>query len=203
MAAGAVLVAALVLGWKRGSGWWPSDHAAGGVAVAYVSDAACAECHAKESREWHGSHHRRAMQSTTTETVLGDFRDATFSQHGGYLAVLHPRRQVFRPHGRRRWQACRLPDRVHLRRGAAPAVLRRVPGRPPPRPDHRVALGVLDLALTYLLLSRRDDGNFRGALRSVALVAGRGVALMFPKLPTRAGQTCAEPAVVGTVIRTR
>jgi len=80
-AAAVVLVAGLVLGWKLG-GWQPFYRAAGGAPVAYVGDTTCADCHAKESREWHGSHHQHAMQRATAETVLGDFRDATFSQHG-------------------------------------------------------------------------------------------------------------------------
>jgi len=51
-------------------------------AIAYVGDRSCAECHAKESREWLGSHHQRAMQPATDETVLGDFRSAAFTQAG-------------------------------------------------------------------------------------------------------------------------
>lgn len=76
-----VLAVAIPLGWKLLSDSW-SYRSAGGAAVAYVRDATCAECHATASRDWQGSHHQRAMQPATAETVLGDFRDTTFSQHG-------------------------------------------------------------------------------------------------------------------------
>ena len=76
-----VLVAAVLLGWKLlyDSRMYP---AADAQAVAYVADRDCAECHAKETREWQGSNHQRAMQPATAETVLGDFRGVTFRQHG-------------------------------------------------------------------------------------------------------------------------
>lgn len=76
----AVLLAA-ALGWKllRDSATYP---AATSQAVAYVGDRSCAECHAGESRDWQHSHHQRAMQPATADTVLGDFRGATFSQRG-------------------------------------------------------------------------------------------------------------------------
>ena len=45
----------------------------------YVGGAACAGCHAAETKLWKGSHHARAMQSATPQTVLGDFKDATFT----------------------------------------------------------------------------------------------------------------------------
>lgn len=50
--------------------------------VAYVENAACAECHADYVAAWAGSHHAQAMQPATTETVLGDFAEATFTAFG-------------------------------------------------------------------------------------------------------------------------
>ena len=80
-AAAAVLVVASVIGWKLLAG--PEPYGAGeGTAAAYVGDGSCAECHAKQSKEWLGSHHDRAMQPATAETVLANFNGATFSQHG-------------------------------------------------------------------------------------------------------------------------
>ncbi|MDO8478912.1 MAG: multiheme c-type cytochrome [Candidatus Rokubacteria bacterium] len=67
-----VLAAAVVVGWKLLSGLEP-NRATKGRLVAYVGDRSCAECHAKQSNEWLGSHHQRAMQPATAETVLGDF----------------------------------------------------------------------------------------------------------------------------------
>jgi predicted CXXCH cytochrome family protein len=76
-----VVLAAAALGWRLLSG--PRSYAPGTAqALAYVGDRSCAECHAKESREWLGSHHQRAMQPATDETVLGDFRNARFERAG-------------------------------------------------------------------------------------------------------------------------
>ena len=69
------------MGWRLLSGTQPY-RATEGKPVAYVGDRSCAECHAKQSKEWLGSNHQRAMQPATAETVLGDFNGATFSQHG-------------------------------------------------------------------------------------------------------------------------
>lgn len=77
----AVLAAAVPVGWKLFSGS-QSYRATEGKPVAYVGDRSCAECHAKQSKERLGSHHQRAMQPATAATVLGDFNDAVFSQHG-------------------------------------------------------------------------------------------------------------------------
>jgi predicted CXXCH cytochrome family protein len=76
-----VLAAAAALAWKLLSGTQPYAPVKT-QALAYVGDRSCAECHAKESREWLGSHHERAMQPATDETVLGDFRSAAFTQGG-------------------------------------------------------------------------------------------------------------------------
>jgi predicted CXXCH cytochrome family protein len=48
----------------------------------YVGGQTCAQCHQGEYRLWHGSHHDRAMEVATEETVLGDFSDATFERLG-------------------------------------------------------------------------------------------------------------------------
>lgn len=48
----------------------------------HVGAAACAECHAKEAREWAGSHHDLAMQPALESTVKGDFDDALHTRQG-------------------------------------------------------------------------------------------------------------------------
>jgi predicted CXXCH cytochrome family protein len=50
--------------------------------AAYVGAAACADCHAGETRAWSTSHHRLAMQPATEATVLGNFRDAHLTFEG-------------------------------------------------------------------------------------------------------------------------
>jgi tetratricopeptide (TPR) repeat protein len=49
---------------------------------AFVAGALCAECHEKEYEAWLGSHHDLAMQEATPDTVLGDFRDTSFTHFG-------------------------------------------------------------------------------------------------------------------------
>jgi tetratricopeptide (TPR) repeat protein len=48
----------------------------------FVGREACAGCHAEAYRRWRGSHHDLAMQEATKETVLGNFRNATFTHYG-------------------------------------------------------------------------------------------------------------------------
>src|SRR5262245_41360468 len=52
------------------------------AAPAYVTSAPCAECHAKQHREWIGSHHDLAMQPATAQTVRGNFNDVRVSDRG-------------------------------------------------------------------------------------------------------------------------
>src|SRR5271167_2102145 len=49
---------------------------------AYVGEAVCAGCHAKEAEAWRGSHHALAMQIAKDGTVLGDFNDARLTDYG-------------------------------------------------------------------------------------------------------------------------
>ena len=78
---GAQVLAAVFLA-ACGGDYPRRKHATGAGGVAFVENAACAECHAKEFGEWRNSHHDRAMQPATSETVLGDFTGVTFSHLG-------------------------------------------------------------------------------------------------------------------------
>jgi predicted CXXCH cytochrome family protein len=60
----------------------PSAKAAAPAPSGYVGNARCAECHASQAAAWRGSHHERAMQVASPETVLGDFVDARFDHLG-------------------------------------------------------------------------------------------------------------------------
>ena len=51
-------------------------------APTYVGAARCADCHAAETAAWRGSHHDRAMEEPSPESVLGDFDDARFEHFG-------------------------------------------------------------------------------------------------------------------------
>ena len=52
------------------------------VEKTYVGSAQCAECHAQEYKLWQGSHHQRAMEVATPDSVEGDFEDARFDYFG-------------------------------------------------------------------------------------------------------------------------
>jgi predicted CXXCH cytochrome family protein len=65
------------------------DAAASGAANApaelptsFVGSQACAGCHASEHDAWRSSHHQRAMELATEQTVLGDFGDTSFVYFG-------------------------------------------------------------------------------------------------------------------------
>jgi len=52
------------------------------VPPSFVGRQACASCHEKEHRLWTGSDHALAMQEANDNTVLGNFRNATFTYFG-------------------------------------------------------------------------------------------------------------------------
>lgn len=51
-------------------------------AATYVGGPACTSCHAQETAAWRGSHHDRAMEVASDQTVLGNFANAKFSLAG-------------------------------------------------------------------------------------------------------------------------
>ena len=48
----------------------------------YVGAATCVGCHAQQQAAWHGSHHDRAMELPSAESVQGDFSGARFKHSG-------------------------------------------------------------------------------------------------------------------------
>jgi hypothetical protein len=58
-----------------------SDVRAAAVQQEYVGRQACIECHKNQYDLFVGSDHDLAMDEATEATVLGDFDDATFTQH--------------------------------------------------------------------------------------------------------------------------
>lgn len=48
----------------------------------YVGAQTCAQCHAVEYQHWQGSQHAKAMQPASESSVLGDFKDVTFTEAG-------------------------------------------------------------------------------------------------------------------------
>ena len=52
------------------------------VTASYVGSNSCIDCHKREFALWSTSDHARAMALPADSTVLGDFNDAAFTQHG-------------------------------------------------------------------------------------------------------------------------
>ena len=50
--------------------------------IGFVDSRLCWDCHEERYQEWQGSHHDLAMQEATSETVLGDFEDTSFTHFG-------------------------------------------------------------------------------------------------------------------------
>lgn len=50
--------------------------------VTFVGRSSCIECHQEQASLWTGSHHDKAMQLATDETVLGDFNGALIEHDG-------------------------------------------------------------------------------------------------------------------------
>ena len=50
--------------------------------VQFVGGAACSDCHRTEAELWTNSHHAKAMQPATSDTVLGAFNNTEHSQDG-------------------------------------------------------------------------------------------------------------------------
>ena len=48
----------------------------------YVGSTSCQSCHTEEYNLWQESHHFHAMEEPTEKSVLGDFKDVTFSADG-------------------------------------------------------------------------------------------------------------------------
>lgn len=55
----------------------PSD-----TPITFVGRSTCIDCHQEQSALWSGSHHDKAMEAATDETVLGDFNDAQIEHDG-------------------------------------------------------------------------------------------------------------------------
>ncbi len=53
-----------------------------GLGDTFVGSKACASCHLQEHKNWLGSHHDLAMQLPNSDSVLGNFNNATFTYNG-------------------------------------------------------------------------------------------------------------------------
>ncbi len=60
----------------------PADTGGRNTGPAFVGSGKCKDCHRQEYDKWKGSHHERAMDVATEQTVLGDFNNAVFDHFG-------------------------------------------------------------------------------------------------------------------------
>src|SRR5215213_1308568 len=60
--------------------WYMSAPADALKTAHYVGRESCVKCHQAEAAAWTGSHHDRAMDLASDETVLGDFDNAEFTR---------------------------------------------------------------------------------------------------------------------------
>lgn len=77
---GAVAMAASVL--LAAADWYSARPADALDQATYVGRSSCVDCHQAEHADFVGSHHDRAMELASEESVLGDFNDATFERLG-------------------------------------------------------------------------------------------------------------------------
>lgn len=66
----------------------------GPTTPAFVSGAACIECHEEADEAWRDSHHSWALRVPTPENVLGNFNDAVF-EHRGVVSRFFQRDDAF------------------------------------------------------------------------------------------------------------
>ena len=77
---GAVALAAVCLVTYASVDWYSAAPRSALSRATYVGRQSCVECHRTEAELWSGSHHDRAMEIATEETVDGDFDDAVFTR---------------------------------------------------------------------------------------------------------------------------
>jgi hypothetical protein len=78
----------------------PASHPPVAPGGGYVGAQSCAECHPTAYRHWQDSQHAKAMLPATEQTVLGDFKDASFTHAGVTSTLLPPRREIHGTHRR-------------------------------------------------------------------------------------------------------
>lgn len=62
--------------------WYTAEPRDALLKAEYVGRESCTECHQAEHQDFLGSHHDRAMELATEESVIGDFADTTFERLG-------------------------------------------------------------------------------------------------------------------------
>ncbi len=72
----------LAIGIYVGVDWAISEKPEAMTQATFVGRSSCIDCHQAEYDAYAGSHHDRAMELATEETVLGDFGDVTFERLG-------------------------------------------------------------------------------------------------------------------------
>src|SRR5688572_21680101 len=74
--------AALLVAGGIAADWYSTYPPKAHAQATYVGRQSCINCHKQEYDQWHGSHHDRAMEIASPESVLGDFNNAVFERLG-------------------------------------------------------------------------------------------------------------------------
>lgn len=73
---------ALLLTGAAFADWYHSAPPEALTKATYIGRQSCVSCHQQEHKDWIGSHHDRAMEIASEESVIGDFSDFTFERFG-------------------------------------------------------------------------------------------------------------------------
>jgi len=60
-----------------------------------IDSQSCSDCHMEQFEDWIGSHHEQAMKEANSQTVLGDFNNATFTDGGVTSRFFQKENQFF------------------------------------------------------------------------------------------------------------
>ncbi len=77
-----IVTALLILGCKNDKAYQDISSSSVMEGDGYVGNQNCTSCHQEAAKTWEGSHHDKAMQLVTDESVLGDFNDSEISIDG-------------------------------------------------------------------------------------------------------------------------
>lgn len=77
-----VLVGVVALGATLAADYWRATPPDAYAEATFIGRASCIDCHAEEHQAWTGSHHDKAMDIASDETVLADFNNVSFEHLG-------------------------------------------------------------------------------------------------------------------------
>ena len=98
----------------------PSTHQS--VALQWVDETTCQQCHLDQVKEWQGSHHQLAMLQPDTTSVRGPFKRHTISNRRRIFSILQRGRALFCRDAKAKRDQDGLPGGLYIWLGAVTAV---------------------------------------------------------------------------------